>query len=145
MFYGEYSHSIDPKGRLTIPSKIRQELGDECVITRGLADCLNVYSLEAFHAIEKHVHESNDYSPEYMEYARGFFSSVQLCTYDKQGRILINPSLKNKVNLTKDVMIIGTGLNIELWDKETWEEYSNISNREFAALGTKVLGKKFGV
>ena len=127
MFMGEYHQKIDDKGRLTIPAKIRYELGDNFIITRGLDGCLFVYKNERWEKIINHYQElaSIKESRSFM----GFFLSVaNHQTFDKQGRINISSPLIKYAGLSKNVIVIGVGDRLEIWSEDNWNKF--IENNE---------------
>ena len=127
MFMGEYHHSIDAKGRLIIPSKVRDGLGENFIVTRGLDGCLFLYpKLEWDKKIEK-FKELPD-TKDKRQFMRIFLSGATICEYDKQGRINIPNPLIEFAKLEKDCIIIGVDEKLEIWSKERWEEF--IANNE---------------
>ena len=122
MFMGEYHHSIDEKGRLTIPSKIREQLGSNFIVTRGIDKCLFVYTENDFKdVIQKYKELPN--TKDARNFMRFFLSGATSNDFDKQGRINIANSLINYADLKKDCVIIGVNDRIEIWSKENWEEF----------------------
>ena len=127
MFMGEYHHSIDSKGRIIIPSKVRDGLGENFIVTRGLDGCLFLYpKLEWDKKIEK-FKELPD-TKDKRQFMRIFLSGATICEYDKQGRINIPNPLIEFAKLEKDCIIIGVDEKLEIWSKERWEEF--IANNE---------------
>ena len=127
MFMGEYHHSIDSKGRLIIPSKVRDGLGENFIVTRGLDGCLFLYpKVEWDKKIEK-FKELPD-TKDKRQFMRIFLSGATICEYDKQGRINIPNPLIEFAKLEKDCIIIGVDEKLEIWSKERWEEF--IANNE---------------
>lgn len=121
MFMGEYQHNVDLKGRLIIPSKFREQLGDRVVVTKGLDGCLYLYSAEAWEAFLGKFGSMNLLSPEDRKLKRYFVAGASECEFDKQGRILLPSSLRNAADIEKDVVLAGMIDYIEIWDKERWE------------------------
>ena len=125
MFTGEYKHSIDDKGRLIIPSKIRQELGKEIIITRGLDGCLFGYPKDTW---KKRIEELNSLQytkKDVRAFTRFFTSGAVTLDFDKQGRINIPNYLSDYASLGKDVVIIGVSDRIEIWSDKAWDEFLN--------------------
>lgn len=122
MFIGEYQHSIDPKGRIIMPSKYRELLGSCFIITKGLDQCLFVFTLGEWANFTNQVKELTLGKKNARTAARFFFSGAVEVEIDKQGRALIPSNLRNYANLNKDVCIAGVHTRIEIWDKEKWEE-----------------------
>lgn len=127
MFMGEYHHTIDDKGRITIPSKLRYELGEEFVITKGLDGCLFIYTKEEFENITKKYKELPN-TKDARNYLRFFLSGAIMSTFDKQGRININKPLMEYASLVKDCVIIGVNERLEIWSKDKWEEFLKVNS-----------------
>lgn len=120
---GEYFHTIDSKGRIIVPMKLREELSQNFVVTKGLDGCLFVYPLDAWQVLEDKIRalplsKSRDLQ-------RFFFSSAIDCNVDSQGRILISQNLREYASLAKDVTIIGVSERAEIWDKDKFNAYNN--------------------
>ena len=122
MFMGEYNHTVDPKGRLIVPAKFREQLGDEFVVTKGLDGCLFVYTKEEWHNIEEKFRNISMTSKDARKFSRFFFAGAAACELDKQGRIQLPPVLREYAGLTKDVVLVGVLSRVEIWDKERWQE-----------------------
>lgn len=123
MFYGEYEHTIDAKGRLIIPAKLREALGDHFIITKGLDGCLFVYPMDQWVAFEEKLQALPLNQPQARWIARYFFSGATECELDKQGRVMLPPNLREHGQLVKDVIITGAGNRLEIWAKETRGQY----------------------
>ncbi|MBQ1720936.1 MAG: division/cell wall cluster transcriptional repressor MraZ, partial [Lachnospiraceae bacterium] len=104
MFMGEYSHSIDAKGRLIMPAKYREQLGSEFVVTKGLDGCLFVYPQEEWQSIETKFREVPLTTKDARKFSRFFFAGAAACEIDKQGRILLPSVLREFAGLEKDVV-----------------------------------------
>ena len=132
MYIGEYYHSFDEKGRVSFPAKLREELGEQFVITKGLDGCLSAYSMEKWERISEAVAALPQAKARDLK--RFMFSSATVVNPDKQGRVLITPTLRAFASFTKDVAVIGASDHVELWDKETWiERNAAIDSDEIAA------------
>lgn len=123
MLIGEYQHAIDAKGRLIIPARFREELGETFLVTRGLDHCLFVYPMDEWRSLEAKLKSLPMTQPGARAFVRFFFSGAAECTFDKQGRILIPGHLREYARLEKDVMIIGVSNRAEIWAKEEWDRY----------------------
>ena len=121
MFMGEYNHSVDAKGRLIVPAKFREQLGDEFVVTKGLDGCLFVYPQEEWKHIEEKFREVPLTTKDARKFSRFFFAGAATCEVDKQGRILIPAVLREFAQLEKDVVLVGVLSRIEIWSKSNWE------------------------
>ena len=122
MFMGEYSHTIDAKGRLIIPSKFREQLGEEFVLTKGLDGCLSIYPNDEWAAFEEKLRALPLTNKNARTFTRFFVAGATNCELDKQGRILLPPVLREYANLTKDVVLVGVLSRVEIWDKDRWQE-----------------------
>ncbi len=135
---GEYLHSIDSKGRLIVPAKLRDDLGENFVVTKGLDNCLFAYPLDSWKVLEDKIKalplaKSRDLQRFYM-------SSATDCELDSQGRILISANLRKYASLTKSVTIIGVSERVEIWDTQRWEEYNNNITSESIEIAMEELG-----
>lgn len=122
MFSGEYNHTVDTKGRLIVPAKFRDQLGDEFVVTRGLDGCLFVYTMDEWHNMEERFREIPMTSKNARKFSRFLFAGAVTCEVDKQGRILLPPVLREYAGIQKDVVLAGILSRIEIWDKDRWNE-----------------------
>lgn len=134
MFIGEYQHTIDLKGRVTLPTKFREELGEKFVVTKGLDNCLFVYPNEEWQNLEQKLRTLPLTSKEARAFIRFFFAGATECEVDKQGRILIPSNLREHAALDKDLVIIGVSTRVEIWDKDAWESYNNDSSLDHDAI-----------
>lgn len=123
MFMGEYQHNMDEKGRVIVPARFREALGERFVATRGLDNCLFVYPLNEWMILEKKLTSLPITSKNARTFVRFFFSGATECELDKQGRISIPANLRNYANLDKEVVIIGLANRVELWAKDRWDNY----------------------
>ncbi len=121
-FKGEYNHSLDAKGRVIMPAKFREILGDEFVIARGLDHCLFVYSQTEWDNIENKIREMPTATEDGREFLRFLFAGASDCEIDKQGRVTIPTKYRKFAGLEKEVVLVGVLNRIEIWDAATWEE-----------------------
>lgn len=140
MFMGEYNHSVDAKGRLIVPSKFREQLGNEFVVTKGLDGCLFVYSQEEWKRIEESLREKPLTSKDARKFMRFFFAGAANCEVDKQGRILLPAILREFANIEKDAVLVGVGSRIEIWSKESWMTANVYDDMEEIAENMEGLG-----
>ena len=129
MFTGEYNHSIDAKGRVIVPSKFREQLGEEFVVTKGLDGCLFVYPKSEWEGIEEKF-RGLPTNAETRRFMRFFFAGAATCEVDKQGRILIPSVLREFAGLEKDVVLVGVLSKIEIWDKQSYEDASTYDDMD---------------
>lgn len=127
MFMGEYNHTIDAKGRLIVPAKFREELGEAFVITNGNDGCLNIYTEEAWETFSGKLLLLPS-GRNKREIIRKFVSQANTVEVDKQGRILIPPALREHAGLDKDVVLAGAIDKVEVWDKGRWEAATNVDD-----------------
>ncbi|SHJ35434.1 division/cell wall cluster transcriptional repressor MraZ [Hespellia stercorisuis] len=134
MLLGEFNHSIDDKGRLIIPAKLREELGESLVICKGLEGCLFVYSQDEWESFVDKLETLPLMNKAARTFKRYFFGSASDSTFDKQGRVLIKPELREAAGLEKDVVLVGVQDHVEIWDKARWEEESDVSEEDMDAI-----------
>ena len=142
MFTGEYNHSIDAKGRVIVPSKFREQLGEEFVVTKGLDGCLFVYPKCEWEGIEEKFRGLPS-NAETRRFMRFFFAGAATCEVDKQGRILIPPNLREHADLQKDIVSAGVLNRVEIWNKDRWLESSNYDDMDEVAEHMAELGFSF--
>ena len=140
---GEYNHTIDAKGRLIIPSKFRDTLGDEFVVTKGLDGCLFVYDNKEWSAFEEKLKSLPLTNKDARQFVRFFLAGATLAEVDKQGRILIPAVLRDFAALEKEVVLIGVASRVEIWSKERWENEASYDDVEEIAEHMAELG--FGI
>lgn len=121
MFMGEYNHTIDAKGRLIVPSKFREALGDTFVVTKGLDGCLFVYDNKEWNAFEEKLKSLPLTNKEARQFARFFLAGAAEVEVDKQGRILVPNILREFAQISRDVVLIGVASRIEIWSRERFE------------------------
>ncbi|MDT2613704.1 division/cell wall cluster transcriptional repressor MraZ [Enterococcus dongliensis] len=131
MFMGEFHHNVDAKGRLIVPSKLREQLGEKFVITRGMDGCLFGYPLNEWNQLETKLNEMPLAKKDARAFVRFFYSAATECEIDKQGRINIPVSLRNHASLEKECVIIGVANRIEVWDQTRWNEFTKETEASF--------------
>ena len=143
MFYGEYEHTIDKKGRLIVPSKFRDtfkeyDIGD-LYITRGLDKCLFLFTEIEWKSQESKFKSIPFTKSEARKFNRLYFAGASLIECDKQGRLLIPKYLKDFAGIKRDVVIVGVSNRIEIWSKDVWAEYYNSSKESFEEIAEKLM------
>lgn len=128
MLIGEYEHSLDAKGRLIMPSKLRDDMGEKFVITKGLDGCLFGFSQTEWENFETKLKALPLTNKNARDFVRFFLSGAMECELDKQGRFLIPNNLRTVANLEKEVVTVGVGTRIEIWNKEKWTAYNSEEN-----------------
>jgi MraZ protein len=136
---GEFEHTLDDKGRLTIPSRIREELGERFVMTRGLDHCLFVYPLEEWSVLTQKLKALPFTRADARAFTRLFFSGATECTLDKQGRVNIPATLRKHGHIEKECVIIGVSNRIEIWSRAVWEKYAAESGDDFNEIAEKII------
>ncbi len=139
IFMGEYQHNIDLKGRLFIPARFRQGLGDLFVLTKGLDGCLFAYPRSEWAALEQKLKSLPFTKSDARAFVRFFFSGACECEVDKQGRILIPGNLRAYAQLEKEVVIIGVSSRVEIWARDLWEQYSARAASTYEEIAEKIV------
>ena len=139
MFMGEYQHNIDVKGRMIVPAKFREGLGESFVLTRGLDKCLFAYPMEEWKILEEKLKKLPLTKKDARSFTRFFFSGAVECEVDKQGRINIPQTLRNYSKLEKECVVIGVSGRVEVWAKEIWEDYFTESEESFAEIAENLM------
>lgn len=134
MLIGEYIHQLDAKGRLIMPSKIKVDIGERFILSKGLDGCLFAYSQTEWLKFEDKLKSLPLSDANARNFVRFFLSGATECEIDKQGRFLIPNNLRECAKLEKEVVIIGVGTRLEIWDKVTWQKIDeNIKADEIAS------------
>ena len=136
---GTHTPKLDEKGRLILPAKFRDELGDGVVITRGQERCLYVFSTKEFASVHDKIRQAPVTNEEARRYLRVFLSGATDETPDKQGRVLLPQLLRDYANLSKELVIIGVGARAEIWDAQTWNEYLARNEDGFSSQAEEVI------
>ncbi|MEB3100639.1 division/cell wall cluster transcriptional repressor MraZ [Ferviditalea candida] len=143
MFMGEYQHSIDEKGRLIIPAKFRDSLGQSFIVTRGLDNCLFVYPNKEWSVLEQKLKALPLMKSDARAFTRFFFSGATECELDKQGRVNIPNNLIEHAKLDKDCIVIGVSSRVEIWSKAIWNDYAQQSEDSFNEIAEKLVDFDF--
>ena len=123
MLMGEYHHNIDEKGRLIIPAKFREELGNHFVVARGLEKCLYVYSNQEWNNIVAKIKTLPFTKKDVRTFMRTFFSGATECEFDRQGRINITSPLVSYADIQKECVVIGANDRLEIWAAHEWDNF----------------------
>lgn len=138
MLLGEYNHSIDAKGRVSVPSKLRMDLGESFIVTKGLDNCLFAYSKEEWATFEAKLKTLPLTNTNARNFVRFFFSGATECEIDKQGRINIPQNLRDYADILKDVTIVGVGTRVEIWNREKWNNYTSEENMDVDEIASQM-------
>ena len=143
MFYGEFEHAIDRKGRLILPSKFREAAKSQFVekffVTRRLDKCLFMFPEEEWRSQENKFKAMSFVKQQSRTFNRLFFSGAQDVSPDKQGRILLPQYLKDFADIKRDVMIVGVSNRIEIWAKNNWQDFYANSRQSFEEIAEKLM------
>jgi MraZ protein len=139
MFLGTYTPRIDEKGRLILPAKYRDELGEGLVLTRGQERCIYVFSQREFERVHEKMREAPLSSRQARDYTRVFLSGASDEVPDKQGRVTIPPSLRSYAGLDREVTVIGAGTRAEIWDTSAWNAYLEEKENAFSETDEEVI------
>ena len=140
MFHGTYRNSIDSKNRMIIPSKFRELLGEEFVMTKGLDGCLSIYPQEEWESFEEKLRALPLTNKNARTLTRFFVAGACTCELDKQGRILVPQTLREFAGLEKDVVLAGNLNRIEVWSKEAWARNCDFDDMDSIAEGMQEMG-----
>ena len=139
MLVGEYKHNVDAKGRLIIPSKFREDLGDTFVITRGLDGCLFGYPMEEWKILEEKLKQLPLAKKEARAFTRFFYSAATECELDKQGRILIPQTLRTHADLEKVCFVVGVSDRFEIWSEDRWATFTEETEETFEEMAETMI------
>ena len=140
MLIGEYEHTIDAKGRLSMPSKLRRDMGEAFIVTKGLDGCLFAFSQDEWKNFETKLKSLPLSDKNARNFVRFFLAGATECEIDKQGRFLIPSNLRTAANLEKEAVIIGVGTRLEIWNKDTWTSKDEEISADEIAENMTMLG-----
>lgn len=143
VFMGEYQHTLDEKGRVIVPAKFREGLGESFVMTRGLDKCLFVYPQSEWEILEQKLKSLPMTRADARSFVRFFLSGATECALDKQGRIVIPTILRDYATLEKDIVVLGVSNRVEIWSHERWREYSDAAAESFADIAESLVDLSF--
>ena len=128
MFMGEYNHTLDTKGRLIVPTKFREDLGGEFVVTKGFDGCLYLFPPHAWEEFQEKLNTLPVNRGDSRKLTRFFVAGAAIVELDKQGRILVPSTLREFAGLEKDVVLAGMNKRVELWSKDRWTEINAVDD-----------------
>ena len=131
MLMGEFHHNLDTKGRLILPDKIRENLGEKFIITKGIDKCLFVYPLNEWESIIQKYRELPN-TKEARDFMRFFLSGASECEFDRLGRINISEPLLKYASLNRECVIIGVNERLEIWNKDLWDNFVLENEKNFS-------------
>ena len=138
MFIGEYTHTVDSKGRVTIPSVFRDYLQDGFVMTKGLDNCLFVYPKDQWKEVEQKLTSLPLTNRDARAFMRFFFSGASKSELDSNGRALIPQNLREYIKIQKELIIIGLSTRLEIWSKEEWDDYNSMADLSYEDIAEKM-------
>jgi len=138
LLIGEYQHAIDEKGRLTMPSKLREDLGDRFIIARGLENCLFVFPMPEWERLQKRLTQLSLTKSDARAFTRFLFSGATEGEFDRQGRVLIPQNLREYSSIEKDVVVIGVSTRVEIWSAQKWEDYKRRTDVSYEDIAEKL-------
>ena len=143
MLIGRFIHSLDAKGRLSIPAKLRKYIaadqGDTIVMTKGVDKCIELYPLSEWQTLQVKLKSLEDFNPQDRRFVRTLLNIASEDTMDAQSRILIPQALLQYAQIETEVLILGTLKTIELWNPKLFDEYMNSSTESFEQIATNVM------
>ncbi len=146
MFRGQFTYSMDSKGRIAIPAKLRKHISadanDTFIMTRGLSNCIDLYPLDEWQKIEEKLLDLNSFQPDDARFLRMFVQFASEDVMDVQSRIMVSGSLISYAKIEKEVMILGALKKIEIWNPKVYEEYLNQSPQTYEEIAAKVMASK---
>ena len=142
MYFGSFTHNLDDKGRLMIPRKMREELGYKVYIMKGFDGSLSLYNEERYQKLVEEFSRLSFNQSKVRDYLRLQFASTYEMEVDKLGRVQIPTALLTKYGISKEVLVLGIGDHIEVWDKAKYEEYENSIRDEFESIAENIDAKK---
>ena len=131
MFMGEYHHNLDSKGRLIIPAKLRSQIDEKMVFTRGMEGCIFGYTIDTWHEIEAKLANLPLTKRNVRNFMRLFYSGAMESDFDKQGRVNLTKTLKDHAQLEKECVIVGVSNRIEIWSQKHWDDFCEGANQNY--------------
>jgi MraZ protein len=142
MFLGQYEHSLDKKGRIIMPSRFREDLGDPFVITFGLDRCLFVYPMEEWQKLANNLQALPFGKKDARAFSRTLASRALISHFDQQGRVVISRYLRDYAEINSNVMIIGVFERIEIWDLDRWRGYAEETEQSYEDIAERIYEKE---
>jgi MraZ protein len=143
MLIGEYTHTIDDKNRMSLPSKFRQEMGKKVVVAPGLDNCISIYTVSQWEKISEKLLDQGMFQTNSRSFNRFMFGQAVETDVDSIGRILIPEHLKGRANLKEKAVVIGVQDRVEIWSDSAWAEYKTVVEKQADTLAEKMGGAGF--
>ncbi|KUK55348.1 MAG: Protein MraZ [Atribacteria bacterium 34_128] len=142
MFLGQYEHSLDEKGRVIMPAKFREDLGDSFVITFGLDKCLFIYPMEEWEKLAHNLEALPFGKKDTRAFKRTLASRALISRFDQQGRVVLAKYLRDYAEIEKNVIIIGVFERIEIWDMKKWKGYAEETEQAYEDIAERIYEKE---
>lgn len=139
MFMGEYLHALDTKGRMIMPSRFREELGEKFIVTRGLDHCLFAYPMGEWKALEEKVKALPTAQADVRAFVRLLFSGAVEAEVDSQGRVVLPQNLREHAEIDRELYVIGVSTRVEIWSKDRWENYATRAEESYEEIAEKIV------
>ena len=133
-FMGTYQNNVDPKGRVSIPVKYRDALGERFFVTKGFDSCIDIYTVDEWEKFAEKLHKLPVTKRDMRDFVRFIFGNATEVELDKQGRILLPSMLRGTVGIEKEVIVMGVGNKVEIWDKAKWEEHQQVISQHISEI-----------
>ena len=133
-FMGTYQNNVDPKGRVSIPVKYRDALGERFFVTKGFGSCIDIYTVDEWEKFAEKLHKLSVTKRDMRDFVRFIFGNATEVELDKQGRILLPSMLRETVGIEKEVIVMGVGNKVEIWDKAKWEEHQQVISQHISEI-----------
>jgi len=137
MFIGQYNQKVDDKNRIVIPVKFRSKLSESAIITLGYDRCLNIYTEEEWEKLQEKLLLLSETKSDYRKHVRAISSSATECSFDAHGRVTLPQSLLETIGISKDIVLVGNLNHVEIWSKESWDQYYKVSVESFDELSER--------
>lgn len=139
MLLGEFKHSLDSKGRIIVPAKFRENLGESFIVTRGLDGCLFGYPMEEWEKLEEKLRQLPLAKRDARKFTRFFYSAATECTIDKQGRVNLPKTLIDFAKLEKSCYLVGVSDRFEIWSEDNWDSFTDEAEDSFEDLAEDLI------
>ncbi len=137
-FMGTYQNNVDPKGRVSIPVKYRDALGERFYVTKGFDSCIDIYTVEEWEKFAEKLQRLSQTKRDMRDFVRFIFGNATEVELDKQGRILLPAMLRETVGIEKEVIVMGVGSKVEIWDKAAWDERQQAISQHISEISENI-------
>ena len=144
-FMGTYQNNVDPKGRVSIPVKYRDALGERFYVTKGFDSCIDIYTVEEWEKFAEKLQRLSQTKRDMRDFVRFIFGNATEVELDKQGRILLPAMLRETVGIEKEVIVMGVGSKVEIWDKAKWDENNAVVEEDMDEIASQMEELGLGI